>query len=69
MDKGYDYPEMYELLEYYGYTIHIPLRGEHRANCKQIPRYMARHWVVEMWMNRFRRSLIRAVSREFLANI
>lgn len=34
MDKGYDYPEVYELLEDYGYTIHIPLRGEHRANCK-----------------------------------
>ena len=30
MDKGYDYPEVYELLEDYGYTIHIPLRGEHR---------------------------------------
>jgi putative transposase len=62
MDKGYDYPEVYELLEDYGYTIHIPLRGEHRANCKQIPRYRARHWIVERthsWMNRFRRLLIR----------
>ena len=28
MDKGYDYPEVYELLEDYGYTIHIRLRGE-----------------------------------------
>ena len=26
MDKGYDYPEVYELLEDYGYTIHIRLR-------------------------------------------
>ena len=62
MDKGYDYPEVYELLEDYGYTIHIPLRGEHRANCKRIPRYRARHWIVERthsWMNRFRRLLIR----------
>ena len=24
-DKGYDYPEVYELLEDYGYTIHIRL--------------------------------------------
>ena len=39
MDKGYDYPEVYELLEDYGYTIHIRLRGEHRVNCKRIPRY------------------------------
>jgi hypothetical protein len=31
MDKGYDYPEVYELLEDYGYTIHIRLRGEHRV--------------------------------------
>lgn len=62
MDKGYDFPEVYELLEYYGYTIHIPLRGEHRANSKRIPRYRARHWIVERthsWMNRFRRLLIR----------
>jgi hypothetical protein len=29
MDKGYDYPEVYELLEDYGYTIHIRLRGEY----------------------------------------
>jgi putative transposase len=62
MDKGYDYSEVYELLEYYGYTIHIRLRGEHRVNCKRIPRYRARHWIVERthsWMNRFRRLLIR----------
>ena len=62
MDKGYDYPEVYELLEDYGYTIHIPLRGEHRVNCKRIPRYRVRHWIVERthsWMNRFRRLLIR----------
>lgn len=62
MDKGYHYPEVYELLEDYGYTIHISLRGESRANCKRIPGYRARHWVVERthsWMNRFRRLLIR----------
>lgn len=69
-DKGYDYPEVYELLEEYGYTIHIRLRGgrvgeeEEGSNSKRkvIPRYKARHWIVERthsWMNRFRRLLIR----------
>ena len=28
LDKGYDYPEVYELLEEYGYTIHVCKRGE-----------------------------------------
>ena len=63
LDKGYDFPEVYELLEEYGYTIHIPLRGEkRRSSSKVIPGYRARHWVVERthsWMNRFRRLLIR----------
>lgn len=66
LDKGYDYPEVYELLEEYGYTIHIRLRGEEErgSSCKRkvILGYRARHWVVERthsWMNRFRRLLIR----------
>ena len=66
IDKGYDFPEVYELLEEYGYTIHIRLRGEERSNNKEegIPKYRARRWrwVVERthsWMNRFRRLLIR----------
>ena len=63
LDKGYDFPEVYELLEEYGYTIHIPLRGEEKSSRrKEIPGYRARHWVVERthsWMNRFRRLLIR----------
>jgi putative transposase len=60
-DKGYDFPEVRELLEDWGYTIHIPSRGEARLR-KRIPGYRARHWVVERthsWMNRFRRLLIR----------
>ena len=61
LDKGYDFPEVYESLEDHGYTIHIRKRGEH--NYKQIPRYRTRRrWVVERthsWMNRFRRLLIR----------
>ncbi len=31
MDKGYDYPELYELLEYYRLYYSYPLMGEHRA--------------------------------------
>jgi putative transposase len=61
MDKGYDYPEVRELLEDWGYTIHIPFRGETKTR-KRIPGYRARHWIVERthsWLNRFRRLLIR----------
>ena len=45
LDKGYDFPEVYELLEEeYGYTIHIRLRGEEISNNKEegIPKYRAR---------------------------
>ena len=35
LDKGYDFPEVYELLEEYEYTIHIPLRGEKRSRSRQ----------------------------------
>lgn len=61
MDKGFDFPEVRELVEQYGYTAHIPHRGEKR---KKMPRYRkrARRWVVERthsWMNRFRRLLVR----------
>ena len=36
LDKGYDFPEVYELLEEeYGYTIHIGLRGEEISNNKE----------------------------------
>ena len=61
MDKGYDYPEVRELLEDWGYTIHIPSRGEVKKR-KKVSGYRARHWVVERthsWLNRFRRLLIR----------
>ena len=32
LDKGYDYPEVYELLEEYGYTMHICKRGGGEEN-------------------------------------
>ena len=62
LDKGYDFPEVYELLEEYGYTIHIPLRGMKRRSSKMIPGYRSKQWVVERThsrMNRFRLLLIR----------
>jgi len=62
MDKGYDYPEVHELLEDWGYTVHIPPRGADVKKRKKIPGYRSRRWVVERtqsWLNRFRRLLIR----------
>lgn len=61
MDKGYDFPDVRELVEQYGYTAHIPHRGDKR---RKMPKYRrrARRWVVERthsWMNRFRRLLVR----------
>ena len=48
MDKGYAFPEVYELLEEYGYTIHIRLKGKERTSIKEgIPKYRHRRWVVE----------------------
>lgn len=62
LDKGYDYPDVRVLVEEYGYTAHIPVRGQPTAKPKKLPGYRARRWVVERthaWMNRFRRLLIR----------
>jgi putative transposase len=61
-DKGYDYPDVRRLLEGYGYTAHIPQRGQDPSATRRLPGYRARRWVVERthsWMNRFRRLLIR----------
>jgi transposase len=61
-DKGYDYPSVRELVEGWGYTLHIKSRGDEAADCRNVPGYRARRWVVERthsWMNRFRRLLIR----------
>ena len=62
MDKGYDFPKVYELLENYGYTIRIRLRGTSDNKRKRIPTYRSRRRAVERthsWMNRFRRMLTR----------
>jgi putative transposase len=62
LDKGYDYEDVRQTVLEYGYTAHIPHRGEDQTKRKKIPGYRARRWVVERthsWMNRFRRLLIR----------
>lgn len=62
LDKGYDYPEIRELVAQYGWSAHIKARGEENTARKQVPGFRARRWVVERthsWMNRFRRLLIR----------
>lgn len=62
LDKGYDYPQVRELVDIWGYTGHIRSRGEERVEKGTIPGYRARRWVVERthsWLNRFRRLLIR----------
>src|SRR5271157_795131 len=62
LDKGYDFPEIDELVEQWGYTGHIARRGIDQSKRKRIPEYRARRWEVERthsWLNRFRRLLIR----------
>jgi transposase len=62
LDKGYDYDEVRELLEEFGFTAHIRTRGEEAQAIKKKAGFKARRWVVERthsWMNRFRGILIR----------
>lgn len=62
LDKGYDYGEVRDLAQEFGYTAHIRARGEEALKIKQEVGFKARRWVVERthsWMNRFRRILTR----------
>jgi transposase len=62
LDKGYDYVDIRDLIDAWGYTAHIKSRGQEESERQQIPGYRARRWVVERthsWFNRFRRLLIR----------
>jgi len=62
LDKGYDYPEVRELVHEFGFTAHIRSRGEEAKAIKNEAGFRARRWVVERthsWMNRFRRILVR----------
>jgi putative transposase len=67
LDKGFDFPEIDELVSEWGYTGHIARKGVDQSKRKRIPGYRARRWVVErttFWMNRFRRLLIRWEKKE-----
>ena len=63
LDKGYDYPDVPELVEeVYSYTSHIRCRGEEARALRKEAGEKARRWVVERchgWLNKFRRILIR----------
>ena len=62
LDKGYDFPEVYELAVEFGFTCHIRSRGEEAQQLKREAGFRARRWVVERthsWLNRFRRILVR----------
>jgi len=62
LDKGYDYPEVYELVSEFGFSAHIRSRGEEKRALERDPGFRARRWVVERthsWLNRFRGLLIR----------
>ena len=47
LDKGYDYDEVRELLDEFGFTAHIRARGEEAQALKQEAGFKARRWVVE----------------------
>jgi putative transposase len=62
LDKGYDYEEVGETLQEFGFTAHIRAWGEEAKAIKHQAGFRARRGVVERtqsWMNRFRRVLIR----------
>lgn len=62
LDKGYDFDQVREILQEFGFTAHIRARGEEAKQIKAEAGKRARRWVVERthsWLNRFRRILIR----------
>ena len=62
LDKGYDYLEVWELLEEFGFTAHVAVNDPDAVPVKRKAGHKARRWVVERthsWMNRFRGVLIR----------
>jgi transposase len=62
LDKAYDFDEVREVLQEFGFTAHIRARGEEAQAIKHEAGFRARRWVVERthsWMNRFRGILIR----------
>jgi putative transposase len=62
LDKGYDAPPTWELVERLGFIPHIRSRGEEREQKRRQPDARARRWVVEgthSWLNRNRSILTR----------
>ena len=62
LDKGYDYEEVREILEEFGFTAHIKARGDEARELKAEAGKRARRWVVERshsWLNRCRRIVVR----------
>jgi transposase len=62
LDKAYDFDEVRELVDEFGFTAHIRSRGEEAKQIKKKAGFKARRWVVERtqsWLNRFRGILIR----------
>jgi transposase len=62
LDKGYDFEEVRDILQEFGFTAHIRTRGEEARELVREAGQRARRWVVERshsWMNRFRRILVR----------
>ena len=60
LDAGYDYEEVRQIAQAFGYTTHIRRRGEEAA--AKVAGQKARRWVVERthsWLNRYRRLLVR----------
>ena len=60
LDKGYDYEEVRDIADAFGYTLHLRCRGEEKA--EREAGKQARRWVVERthsWFNRYRRLLVR----------
>lgn len=72
LDKGYDFDEVRDIVQEFGFTAHIRARGEEAQAIKKEAGFKARRWVVERthsWMNRFRRILVRweKLAETFLA--
>jgi transposase len=62
LDNGYDYAEPREIVEEFGFTVHVPRSATEARATKRRARKKARRWVVERthsWLNRFRGILIR----------
>jgi transposase len=62
LDNGYNYAEPKAIVAEFGFTAHVPGKGEEAQAVKRRARRKARRWVVERthsWLNRFRGVLIR----------